>query len=313
MTNPEFLNEFDVLYNSITSNQAPGLDEYEKSVFLTKAQDEIVKSYFNPRSNKTQEGFDGNEKRQIDFSMIIRSVSYETLQYIIGEPDGEAKTLSTLSQVKEVLKKDETSNLFILPSNYTIDLESLNVTPGPSFQGKPQTFKLSPFTESLFDMRDNTAAVTLDDGILMLINEYAEVERAGINTKLIILPINYREYSRLMNKPYRRPLKNQAWRLIDSSKGYKKAEIVIGPNDSINKYVIRYVKRPRAIRLINFTDVTIDGEGTEQSCELDPILHSEILQRAVELAKAAYIGDLQSQIALGQTSQTNIGVVQASR
>ena len=43
MTNEEFSNEFDVLYNSITSNQAPGLDEYEKSVFLTKAQSQLVK------------------------------------------------------------------------------------------------------------------------------------------------------------------------------------------------------------------------------------------------------------------------------
>lgn len=33
----EFSNEFDVHYNSITSNQAPGLDEYEKSVMLTKS------------------------------------------------------------------------------------------------------------------------------------------------------------------------------------------------------------------------------------------------------------------------------------
>ena len=63
MTNSEFSNEFDVLYNNITSNQAPGLDEYEKSVFLTKAQDEIVKAYFNPKTNKVHEGFDGNEKR----------------------------------------------------------------------------------------------------------------------------------------------------------------------------------------------------------------------------------------------------------
>jgi hypothetical protein len=37
MTTSEFSNQFDVLYNNITSNQAPGLDEYEKSVFLTKA------------------------------------------------------------------------------------------------------------------------------------------------------------------------------------------------------------------------------------------------------------------------------------
>ena len=35
MTITEFSNQFDVLYNNITSNQAPGLNEYEKSVFLT--------------------------------------------------------------------------------------------------------------------------------------------------------------------------------------------------------------------------------------------------------------------------------------
>ena len=156
MTNAEFSNEFDILYNSITSNQAPGLDEYEKSVFLTKAQDEIVKSYFNPRSNKTQEGFDNNEKRQIDFSMIMRSKVY----------------------------KDEDSSV-------------------------------SPFNDSSFDMRNNTKSVTLEDDILMFINEYVEVTRNSSTIRLIVLPINYTEYSRLMSKPYKRPLKNQAWRLLD--------------------------------------------------------------------------------------------------
>lgn len=42
MTNSEFSNEFDVLYQNIASNKAPGLDEYEKSVFLTMAQEQIV-------------------------------------------------------------------------------------------------------------------------------------------------------------------------------------------------------------------------------------------------------------------------------
>ena len=37
MTVEEMDNMFDVLYNNITSNQAPGLNAYEKSVFLTKA------------------------------------------------------------------------------------------------------------------------------------------------------------------------------------------------------------------------------------------------------------------------------------
>ena len=44
MTTEEFSNEFDVLYNNISSNQSPGLNEYEKSVFLTKAQNEILKN-----------------------------------------------------------------------------------------------------------------------------------------------------------------------------------------------------------------------------------------------------------------------------
>lgn len=38
----EWSAEFDMLYNNITSNQAPGLTEYEKSKFLTDAQEAVV-------------------------------------------------------------------------------------------------------------------------------------------------------------------------------------------------------------------------------------------------------------------------------
>ena len=44
MTVSEFSNEFDVYYNSIATNAAPSIDLYEKSVYLTKAQLEIVKN-----------------------------------------------------------------------------------------------------------------------------------------------------------------------------------------------------------------------------------------------------------------------------
>lgn len=332
MTNTEFSNEFDVLYNSITSNQAPGLDEYEKSVFLTKAQDEIVKSYFNPRSNKTQEGFDGNERRQIDFSMIMRSTVYDTISFSYSptdNPDNKVK-LTSLSQIKDALVKQEDGS-FLLPSNYTIK-ESSNfriISGGPS-QTLIRKYIATPFLDSFFDMRDNTQSVTLDNDILMFINEYVEAKRGDSIARLTVLPINYVEYSRLMSKPYKRPLKNQAWRLLDNSDGHKRAELVVGPIDNITKYVTRYVKRPRAIILDVLSDGTSldgyvgadkDGNPTTDiskatqgiTCELDPILHPEILQRAVELAKASYSGDLQSQIALGQASQTNIGAIQASK
>lgn len=253
MTNQEFSNEFDILYNNITSNQAPGLDEYEKSVFLTKAQDEIVKAYFNPKLNKPQEGFDGNEVRQIDFSMIMRTVNY----------DG--------------------------------------------------------FSDATFDNRPNSKKVSLDGNIMMFINEFADVTRSDNlegekSVRLTVIPLDYREYSRLMSKPYKRPLQYQAWRILDNSNGQNTAEIIIGPNDKLINYSIRYVKKPQAIILSDLDGVTLDGGvPNHQECELDPILHHEILQRAVELAKAAYTGDLTSQIALGQSSATNIGVVAQGR
>lgn len=252
MSNEEMSNEFDVLYNNIMGgdNVAPGLDEYEKSVFLTKAQDEIVKDYFNPRLNKSMEGYDGNQKRQIDFSMIMRTVSY---------PAAEAENAE-------------------------------------------------------LDNRDNSKRFNIADDVMMFINEFVDVTRNTKNVRLTVIAIGYDEYARVMQKPYKRPQHYQAWRILDNADSKNKAEIVVGTKDVITKYTIRYVKRPRAIILQDLDgDVTLDGVQEKQTCELDPILHPEILQRAVELAKAAYVGDINTQLALGQASQTNIGAVQQAR
>lgn len=78
MTTLEFNKEFDILYNNISSNSAPGLDLYEKSYYLTKAQLEIVKEY-NGLLNKHQKGFDGSEKRRIDLKELI--VDYKTTDF----------------------------------------------------------------------------------------------------------------------------------------------------------------------------------------------------------------------------------------
>ena len=89
MKTQEFSNEFDVLYNNIMSNAAPGLNEYEKSVFLTKAQEEIIYNYFNPKGNKYGEGFDDSIKRQMDFSELIKSDYGECNGYIGNTTTGK--------------------------------------------------------------------------------------------------------------------------------------------------------------------------------------------------------------------------------
>lgn len=72
MTTSEFSNFFDTLLNSYStqanfgesaSKQDIVLDEYEKSGFLTQAQDIIVKSYFDKTLNQQAQGFDDSTRR----------------------------------------------------------------------------------------------------------------------------------------------------------------------------------------------------------------------------------------------------------
>jgi len=71
MTVQEFRNEFDLLYDNIASKGAPGLDDYEVSVFLTLAQEELIKNKDSYKSNRLQEGFENSEKRRVDLKDLI--------------------------------------------------------------------------------------------------------------------------------------------------------------------------------------------------------------------------------------------------
>ena len=254
MTTQEFSDQFDVLYNNIMSNQAPGLDEYEKSVFLTKAQYEIVKNYFNPKSNKNQEGFDDSPKRQVDFSKLMAVKTPEKF------------TTSGYS------KFDDRSKLFTMPTDILFVLNETAVNFIPTTPG------------------GDTAV-------------------AGTERLINIVPISFEEYARIISKPYKQPLKNQGWRLFNggdiSNTTHFVTEIIIKSGTNIKDYRVRYVKRPKPIILtiLSDTNVSLDGLTAVTECELDPILHPEILQRAVELAKSAYMGDLKSSVDLGQRNE----------
>ena len=300
MTIIEFSNQFDILYNNITSNQAPGLNEYEKSVFLTKAQDEIVKNYFEASSlgNTVKKGFDDTILRQMDFSSLMTTREYQ--DGIIGE--------STLDPRAIVYDIPENDNVYIV------------------------------INESLHLMDDN--------GVVKGVRQ--------------VVPLSYIEYSRLMLKPFKQPIKNQAWRLITSGKRGElnktdanstiktRVEIITTNADlnhytgnmvidlpeknidtsvedlikdiniSINepivtniRYVIRYVRKPRPIILTDLDDIygeslSINGHTKSSSCELSDIVQEAVLQRAVELAKISYEGnanDTQLMMEAGKRSE----------
>lgn len=239
MTSQEFSDQFDVLYNNIMSNSAPGLNEYEKSVFLTKAQNEIILNHFNPNGNKYKEGFDDSPKRQIDFSELISNSSVST-STTTGAFDPRGK-------------------IFILPIE-----------------------------------------------VLIILNEKYKTITDTVTKYYNVFPISFTEYDRLMSKPYKEPLKYQVWRLIKdgATSGIPNVEIIPHTQTiTSDEYSLRYIRRPKPIILDNLQGLTIDGVGIISECELNPIVHNEILSRAVELAKVAYLGDLKSTVELNQRSE----------
>lgn len=240
--NDELTNGFDILYNNISSNASPGLNEYEKSVILTKAQIEVLKNYFNPKGNKYKEGFDGSQKRQIDFSNLIKVVKPE-----------ESNSL-----MNSVQKMDERSTLYEVPED-----------------------------------------------VLFVLNETANVVYDGkYKHKVDIVPLRYDEYSMMVSKPFKQPYKHQGWRMINAT-SQRLVEVIVKEGAEISDYTMRYVRYPRPIILIDLEDegLSIHGENKVSECELDRSLVDEILQRAVEIAKGAYTGDLGTVVQLGQRSE----------
>ena len=249
MTLDEFSELFDVQYNNITSNQAPGLNEYEKSVFLTKAQDEIIKNYFtaNSKGNNIGQGFDDSAKRQADFSVLMMTKKC-TSTSLAGDND-------------------------TITYSYEVDEDGEIVT------------KEESFVVTKIDGRSKIYAFPED--VFIVINE--TLTSTGTAPKYFqIIPLKYDEYTRLMSKPFKRPLKHQAWRLINSGsisggKYIKCVEIITTPEyDTADMtYTLRYLRRPLPIIVGDIDDLKIGGKTyadvANVGCELDPILHPDIL------------------------------------
>ena len=75
MTVQEFSLEFDLMYNNIMSNQAPGLSEYEKSLFLTQAQEALVLDIY---SGKLGSPFESTEEVTDYLSPLVKQTTLKT-------------------------------------------------------------------------------------------------------------------------------------------------------------------------------------------------------------------------------------------
>lgn len=228
MTNKEFLNEFDLLYNNILSNSAPGLNEYEISLFLTEAQELLVKEYYTGK-NVFRESFERNEEVTRSLSSLIRT------EVLTKEYDPE--------YIKDM--KDPVSS-----SSY--------------FYQVPQ--------DAWFIIRE---AVKLSDDVPCHYGEYVDV-----------IPVTHDKFSRIMKNPFRKEGPSRVLRL---SLENNLVELISAYD--IESYLIRYIVQPDPIVLVDLRtlgDYTINGVSAETECKLHPLVHRNILDKAVNIAIAAY-------------------------
>lgn len=92
MTIPEFSNTFDTLLNSYgtqaqfgeqVSKRQIALDEYEKSLYLTKAQEEVVVNFYNGK-NPYGDSFESTEEMRRYLESLVKTKVYSTEEQVSG-------------------------------------------------------------------------------------------------------------------------------------------------------------------------------------------------------------------------------------
>lgn len=222
MNTQEFSNQFDTFISAYYKGLSDALtfDEYEKSVFLTEAQEEIVVELYSGK-NSFGDSFEKTEE--------VR------------------RFLSSLNKDYTTREKIESTGL----SNKSV------------FFNIPNDVWFITYE-----------AVTLTDNNI----ECLDKEEA------IVVPTTQDDFYKVRRNPFKGPNKRRVLRLDGNN---NTVELVSDYN--IDKYSIRYLSKPNPIILTNLSGLSINGVSEITECELNPVIHRIILERAVRKAVASRI------------------------
>ena len=259
----EFSQRFDVLYNNITSNQAPGLNEYEKSVFLTEGQEAYIKEQFFALNNSEQAGFDHIRKRFTDFAGITRTVELEK---------------KDLDKDTEYIKLDPRAITYYWPRDVMFVInEQVDIHNMPIFTEQRIRQILPISYDEYTRLMSKPFKQPNKFQCWRLLTDYYSVEQTPAedeqqNTEEIYQPV----VELIMNN-----------KDIAYAAGHTPV------------YTLRYIKIPSPIITTDLTeydeDLRINNNSGPCNCELHESTHAEILQKAVLLAKLAWEGGVAQQ------------------
>lgn len=218
MTNKEFSDGFSTLLNSFGITPNITLDEYEKSTFLTNAQEQLIIDIYSGRN-------------------VIYGKSFEQTEEIRRYLSNLVETYETSTKVTGKLGLSQDSIFFNIPQDTWFI-----------------TYEVAFLKDSRLGCLD------------------------GIEASVVPLPQD--DLYRAKDNPFRGPSKDRVLRLDIKS---DLAELISKYN--VDKYLMRYISQPTPIILEDLPDgLSINGVSTESECELNPVVHRAILERAVQLA-----------------------------
>lgn len=230
MNTQEFSDNFDTLTNVFKVNYGFGqddkvaFDEYEKSVFLTMAQEALVVTCYNGKNN-TGYQFEVTEEDRRILDTLVKTATFG---------NGDQIDVGTVNCINPLV-------------------------PESVFYRLPKNLMFVTFEEVRFS----------DDDDACVNGAYAAV-----------FPVTQDEFWKTYKNPFRGANNRRVLRL---DAGDNIVELV--SKNKIGKYIVRYVKRPSPIILVDLPDdLTIDDCQNEQTCLLDKQIHQKILEIAVNMA-----------------------------
>jgi len=270
MTAKEMSDEFDLLYDS-AKEEAPELNVYEKSVFLTKGMLEIAEARHKDYLNRPSRGFHDDELNRDALKGFIASavIEYEKNPVISSKRMAEESRAIAGQEINEE------------------DFQESKVE---------KTVPWSKFFKRPLD----SMGVLYED---VIIQPRKVRDRRRKRTVAVVTPVRYDHVIRLLRNPFTQPSEEVAFRLDHSDyDGYSMSEIICHKDYSPLRYRVKYIKTPYPIILGDldelYPDMGLSIEGktkpydrvgsNNQATNIDNTIHHEIVQRGVELAIRHY-------------------------
>lgn len=221
MTTQEFSYQFDVMLRSFAQMGTLVLDEYEKSVYLTIAQEALVK-----------------EKYKTNF------------------------------------EQDEDLRAFLRPL-----IKTVNATPATVPTGQDYLY-FDKYKNSYWNISDDLWWIVYEQVTL-----YDECLDDCYNGKVADLRVvRLDELNTTLKNPFLRPNQSRVIR-VDYGGQLDTPYVELISKYTVDSYRVRFIRRPQPIILQDLPDdLTIYGEKTARTSELNTSTHGEILARAVQMA-----------------------------